>query len=367
MLSTPKAQAPPKVIGLNSSGQLAQDVAAALGTPPCKARVGQFANGEVDIKVLENVRGEDVFVIASTCQTDAIGVNTSVMELLLMIHTLKLASARRIVAIMPHYGYARQDRKTQSRVPISAAAVAKMITEMGCDNVVTVDLHCGQIEGFFHHCPVANLNPAHEFAEYARKKDFDMAKTAVVAPDAGAVTRAKALADRIGAAHVVTILKRRVEAGKVEEMQLVGEVKDFRCIIVDDMIDTGGTLVKAANVLKENGAMEVYAFATHGILTDPASERINACDALVEVVVTDSLPQQKRQTQCPKIKVISMAALLAEAITRIHTGQSMEQIREVPVTDTTAPSPAVGGVSPPRDLMSSPVATDVDDLKHFPR
>lgn len=250
------------------------------------------------------------------------------MELLLLIHTLKLASARRITAVIPHYGYARQDRKTQSRVPISAAAVAKMITELGVDGVVTVDLHCGQIQGFFHGCPVNDLNPASEFANYAKTKHSDMSRVVVVAPDAGAVGRAKMLADRIGASHIVTILKRRVEAGKVENMQLVGEVKDMICVIVDDMIDTAGTLCKAADVLKDHGALEVHAYATHGILTNPACDRINKCDALAEVVVTDSLPLEHLLPLCPKLKVISIAQLLAEAILRIHTGESMEHVRQ---------------------------------------
>jgi ribose-phosphate pyrophosphokinase len=291
--------------------------------------VGQFANGEIDIKIHENIRGEDVFVVQPTCSNGAdMGVNRSVMELLLIIHTLKLASARRITAVIPHYGYARQDRKTQSRVPISASAVAKMITELGVDAVVTVDLHCGQIQGFFHGCPVTDLNPAVEFANYAKEKHPDPKRVVVVAPDAGAVGRAQALADRIGASHIVTILKRRVEAGKVENMQLVGDVAGYVCVIADDMIDTGGTLCKAADVLAGYGAVEVHAYATHGILTDPACERISNCDALKEVVVTDSLPVQRLVAKCSKLKVISMAQLLAEAILRIHTGESMEHVRQ---------------------------------------
>ena len=330
MISLKDAQSQPMVIHGSSSPALAKSVAQILGVECLKSRVGAFANGEVDIKIFENVRGGDVFIVQSTCANGSVGVNQSLMELLLLIHTLKLSSARRICAIIPHYGYARQDRKTESRVPISASAVAKMITEMGVDNVVTVDLHCDQIEGFFHHCPVANLNPAHEFAKYVEEKNFNLKSTVVVAPDAGAVGRARQLADKVGAMSIVTILKRRVEAGKIEEMQLVGDVKGMTCIIVDDMIDTAGTLCTAANVLKERGAIEVHAYATHGILSDPACERINNCSALVEVVVTDSLPQDERVKRCTKIKTVSMAGLLAEAITRLHTGESMAQIREAP-------------------------------------
>jgi ribose-phosphate pyrophosphokinase len=316
------------VIHGNSNPALAEAVAKALNCKVLPSKVGAFANGEVEIKIHENVRGEDVFIIQPTCSNGTVGVNTSVMELLLLIHTLRLSSARRITAVIPHYGYARQDRKTQSRVPISASAVAKMITELGVDGVVTVDLHCGQIQGFFHSCPVTDLNPAVEFANYAKTKHPDPKKVVVVAPDAGAVGRAQALAERIGASHIVTILKRRVEAGKVENMQLVGEVKGYVCVIADDMIDTAGTLVKAADVLRDHGAVEVHAYATHGILTDPACERITNCEALVEVVVTDSLPVENLVKRCPKLRVISLANLLAEAIQRIHTGESMEHVRQ---------------------------------------
>lgn len=320
----PRSKGNLKLITGNSNPQLAADVAARMGLELCKARVATFANGEIDIKVLENIRGEDCFIIQSTCTNGDCNVNRSVMELLLLIHTLRLSSARRITAVIPHYGYARQDRKTQSRVPISASAVARMITTLGVDGVVTVDLHCGQIQGFFHACPVADLNPASEFACYAQLKNFDKSKLVVVAPDAGAVTRARKLADRIGASHICTILKRRVEAGKVDAMQLVGEVAGCICVIVDDMIDTAGTLVKAAEMLASSGAIEVHAYATHGIFTDPAHQRIRDCAALVEVVVTDSLPVNVAPDS--KIKVISLAPLIADCIGRIHNESSMENV-----------------------------------------
>lgn len=310
----------------NSNPQLAKDVAAILGIEVRAARVGTFANGEIDIKISDNVRGQDCFIIQPTCTSGEVGVNRSLMELLLLIHTLRLSSARRITAVIPHYGYARQDRKTVSRVPISASAVAKMLTTMGVDGVVTVDLHCGQIQGFFHNCPVADLNPASRFAHYATSKNFDLSKLVIVAPDAGAVTRARKLADRIGASHIVTILKRRVEAGKVDAMHLAGDVTGCVCVIVDDMIDTAGTLVKAADMLAEHGAVAVHAYATHGIFTNPATDRIMACKPLVEVVVTDSIPQGPITTKCPKVKVISLAPLLADAIHRIHVEESMESV-----------------------------------------
>jgi ribose-phosphate pyrophosphokinase len=318
----------PLLIHGNSNPALAEAVAKALQARLLSAKVGTFANGEIEIKIHDNIRGQDVYIIQPTCSNGSIGVNRALMELLLLIHTLRLSSARRITAVIPHYGYARQDRKTQSRVPISASAVAKMITELGVDNVVTVDLHCGQIQGFFHGCPLTDLNPATEFAKYAKDKHPDPKRVVVVAPDAGAVGRAQALADRIGASHIVTILKRRVEAGKVENMQLVGDVDGFVCVIADDMIDTAGTLCKAADVLTAHGAVEVHAYATHGILTDPACERITNCTALKEVVVTDSLPVENLAARCSKLRVISLANLLAEAIQRIHTGESMEKVRQ---------------------------------------
>jgi ribose-phosphate pyrophosphokinase len=346
-----------KLICGNSNRALGAAIAAQLGVKLCDATVGKFANGEINIKIHENIRGEDVFILQPTCSNDqdpSINVNTTVMELLLLIHTLKLSSAGRITAIIPHFAYARQDRKTQSRVPISASAVARMITEVGVDGLVTVDLHCGQIQGFFHGCPVADLMPSSEFAAYALKKNFNKDKLVVVAPDAGAVTRARKLADRIGASHVVTILKRRVEAGKVDTMQLVGEVAGCECIIVDDMIDTAGTLVKAADTLKEHGATGVHAYATHGILTDPAAQRINACEALVEVVVTDSLPQAVSTQKCAKLKVIPLAPLLAEAVLRIHSEESMEQIR-------------LSCLNAAQNAADAQADEDDDDLKEFPK
>lgn len=349
-----------RIVHGNSNPKLAHDVCQVLGIHPCDARVGKFANGETEIKILESIRGDDVFVFQPTCSNGkSVNVNTAVMELLLLVHTMKLSSARRVIAVIPHYGYARQDRKHTSRVPISASAVAKMTVEMGVDGVVTVDLHCGQIQGFFHGCPVADLNPAVEFAEYARTKTFDPNTLVVVAPDAGAVTRARRLGDRIGASRIVTILKRRVEANQVESMQLVGEVAGCVCIIADDMIDTGGTLCKAASVLQEYGAKEVHAWATHGILTDPACSKIMACDALVEVVVTDSIPQEENVKKCPKIKIISIARLLAEAIHRIHHEESMEHVRQK------TPQMAPVGTFDEVDVLE--VAPEDDEWKNFPK
>lgn len=321
-----------RIVHGNSNPKLAEGICNALGIPPTKCRVELFANGEINVKILESIRGDDLFIIQPTCGNGVINVNQAVMELLLIIHTLKLSSAKRVIAVIPHYGYARQDRKHSARVPISASAVARMITELGVSGIVTMDLHCGQIQGFFHGCPVADLSATSEFARYAKTKAFDINNLAVVAPDAGAVNRARRMADCLGAGRIVTILKRRVEANQVDSMQLVGEVDGCTCIIVDDMIDTAGTLCKAAEVLTENGAKEVHAWTTHGIFTDPACERITSCKALVEVVVTDSLPQEESVKKCSKIRIISIAKLLAEAIYRIHAQESLEHLGDGQVT-----------------------------------
>eukprot|EP00758_Cryptobia_borreli_P000495 Tbor_TRINITY_DN1146_c0_g1::TRINITY_DN1146_c0_g1_i1::g.15608::m.15608/K00948/PRPS, prsA; ribose-phosphate pyrophosphokinase len=368
-LSSERKRGDLKIVTGNSNPSLAEAVCKELDIKLCNARVSKFANGETDIKILDNVRGSDLFVFQPTCTTETCNVNQSLMEALLMIHTAKLSSVRRVTAVIPHYGYGRQDRKHSSRVPISASAVARMLIEMGIAGVITLDLHCGQIQGFFHACPVSDLNASMEYAEYARGKNFNLAKTVIVAPDAGAVTRARRLADKIGATRIVTILKRRVEANKIDSMQLVGEVKDCVAIIADDMIDTGGTLVKAAEMLKEYGATEVHAWATHGILTDPACERINACDAIKEVVVTDSIPQEKNLAMCPKLKIISIAKLLAEAIHRIHNEESMEHVgeKDIPLFCGNTDGMKSGISSNTLDRFGVTDDLDNDDWKQFPK
>jgi len=308
----------------NSNRPLAEAVSRRLNVELTPARVGQFANGEIDIKVLGNVRGDDVFILQPTCASDSVDLNTSVMELLLLIHTLRLASAKRITAVVPHFAYARQDRKTEARVPISASAVAQLLMAMSVDRVIIVDLHCGQIQGFFHNTPVDNLYGYYLFAEYFLIKYGHRAKEfVIVAPDAGAVEKARNLADKLSASHVVTILKRRVEKNKVDSMQIVGDVSGRTCIIVDDMVDTAGTLVKGVGLLADNGATDIFACCTHGIFSDPACERINACDALKEMIVTDSIPQERNQAKCSKIRVISLAPLLAKAIQSVHEETSL--------------------------------------------
>mmetsp|Transcript_52247 Transcript_52247/g.160896 ORF Transcript_52247/g.160896 Transcript_52247/m.160896 type:complete len:367 (-) Transcript_52247:13-1113(-) len=316
-----------RLINGNANERLAQDIAKCLKMELTRTEVKTFANGETSIKVLENVRGDDCYIIQPTTGNEKIDINTALMELLLLIHTLRMSSAKRITAIVPYFGYSRQDRKTQSRVPISASAVAQLIQSMGVDRVMTLDLHCGQIQGFFRNMPLDNMQMYPEFATYIRKQEwYDPASTAIVSPDAGGVERAKTLADTVGANGVVTILKRRVEAGKVEAMQTVGNVKDMTCIIVDDMVDTAGTLVKAVNLLRDLGARRVVACATHGILTDPACQRITDCEALHALVVSDSIPQADHLKRCQKLVVLSVAPMVAEAITRLHKEKSISEM-----------------------------------------
>eukprot|EP01006_Ploeotia_vitrea_P063851 TRINITY_DN86386_c0_g1_i1.p1 TRINITY_DN86386_c0_g1~~TRINITY_DN86386_c0_g1_i1.p1 ORF type:complete len:345 (-),score=57.82 TRINITY_DN86386_c0_g1_i1:90-1124(-) len=317
------------IITGNSNRKLAQAISDELKKPLAVAKVDRFANGEINIKIEDNIRGEDVFILQPTCTSDdgKCDVNSSVMELLLLIHTLRLASAKRITAVIPHYAYARQDRKSQPRVPISASAVASLLTSMGVDRVLTCDLHCGQIQGFFHNIPVDNLYCFSLFAAHYQETLKEQATSCtVVAPDAGAVPRARKFADTLGAQNLVTILKRRVKANEVEEMQIVGGVEGQVCIIIDDMSDTSGTLVKAVEHLKEKGAKKVYACITHGIFSHPAMDRLNKCDALEEIVCTDSIDQTSKVGQCKKLKVLSIGPMLARAISHIHSEKSLSAL-----------------------------------------
>mmetsp|Transcript_59338 Transcript_59338/g.68717 ORF Transcript_59338/g.68717 Transcript_59338/m.68717 type:complete len:341 (-) Transcript_59338:274-1296(-) len=316
-----------RLLNGSSNPGLADAVSCCLNIEKCKSEVKTFANGEISIKVTDNVRGDDCFIVQPTSANGAVDVNTAMMELLLMIHTLKLSSAKRITAIVPYFAYSRQDRKVQARVPISASAVAQLIQAMGVDRVVTLDLHCGQIQGFFRNMPVDNLMMFPEFCNYIKRQTwFDQRTTVVVSPDAGGVERANVMADRLGASHIVTILKRRKEAGKVDSMQTVGNVEGFTCIIVDDMVDTAGTLVKACDLLKEMGAVRVIACASHGILTDPACQRLNDCVALEQLIVSDSISQTESMSKCSKLVVLPIAPLLAQTISLLHKDQSVSSL-----------------------------------------
>lgn len=318
----PQSEYKIKLITGNANRPLAEEVCRQLNVPLQECEVGQFANGEISIHVKHNIRGSDVFILQPTCGPD---INTRLMELLLLIHTLRLSSAKRITAVIPHFGYARQDRKVKPRVPISASAVAQLITCMGVDRVITLDLHCDQIQGFFHNTPVDNLFAETEFTRFLRAKDFDLSKLVIVSPDAGGVTRARRVADALDASAVVTILKRRSKANQIDSMQIAGDVKGFICVIVDDMIDTAGTLTKAAQLLVDNGATKVIACASHGIFSESALERINQ-SVIEEVVVTDSIPQTEHVKQCSKIHVITVGHLLAEAILRVHNEKSLSAL-----------------------------------------
>src|SRR5579863_6961072 len=298
----------------NANPVLAREICQHLGTDLCKAMVRQFADGETYLQVNENVRGADVFVIQPTCTP----VDHNLMELLLFIDALKRSSAERITAVLPYYGYARQDRKDKPRVPISARLVAALLETAGADRVLTMDLHAAQIQGFFD-IPVDHLFSAPVMIEYF--KSLNVPNMTVVSPDAGGVERARAFAKRLNAPLAI-IDKRREEANVAEVMNVVGDVKDRHCLLVDDLIDTAGTLVKGAEALMEKGAAGVSACATHAVLSGPAVSRIEA-SCLQEVVVTNSIPLADEKKNCSRIKSLSIANLLAQAIRSIHEETSV--------------------------------------------
>jgi len=301
----------------NSNRTLAGEIAEVLKIPVSEATVSTFSDGEITVQINENVRGCDVFVVQSTCMP----VNNNIMELLLMIDALKRASAGRITAVIPYYGYARQDRKAQPRVPISARMVADLITAIGAHRVLTIDLHAGQIQGFFD-IPVDHLYATPVLSEYLKKKFVK--DTVVVSPDAGGVERARAFAKRLGASLAI-IDKRRERANVSQVMHVIGDVKGKDAILFDDMIDTAGTIAQAASALFENGARKVVAACTHAVLSGPAVDRINA-SKLMEVIVTNTIPMDDKIKQCPKLTVLSVAALMGEAIKRIHEETSVSSL-----------------------------------------
>lgn len=329
---THRRKRPMCVVSGNGNRPLAEAVAFLLGVHTHQTSVTQYSSGEVNIRINEPVLGADVYVVQSTTGNEVVDINTALMELLILVRKMRLSNAKSITVIAPFFGYARQDRKTDLRGPVSASAVARMIVKMGADRVTTLDLHANQIQGFFDNVPVDNLQMAHEFARYLRSQSwFHPEKLVIVSPDAGGVERAKKLADILYVGRIVTIVKRRIAAGKVETMQTVGEVKGLHCVIVDDMIDTGGTLVKACELLKELGAVRVSACCTHGILTNPCPQRINGCDALSELVVSDSIPQEAHQEEVPKLKVLTIAPMLAAVIDKYMDEQSVSSMFNGPL------------------------------------
>jgi ribose-phosphate pyrophosphokinase len=292
----------------NSNRRLAEAIATDLGVTLGGAEIGRFSDGEVQVEITDNVRGRDVFVVQSLCTP----TNDNVMELLLMLDAFKRASAMRITAVIPYYGYARQDRKVVPRVPISAKLLADIITTAGASRVLTLDLHAGQIQGFFN-VPVDNVYATPVLLEYIRER-LGEAPLTVIAPDAGGVERARAFAKRLDATLAI-IDKRRARAGVVAEMQIIG----------DDMVDTAGTLCAAAEAVRAAGAPMVMACATHPILSGKAIDRLES-SALAELVVTDTVPLQPRAAASPKIAVRSVAGLLAEAIRRTHSEDSISSL-----------------------------------------
>jgi ribose-phosphate pyrophosphokinase len=303
-----------KVFSGNAHPALTREICHWLDKPLADSEIRQFSDGEIHLQIQENVRGEDVFVIQPTSTP----VDRNLMELLLILDALKRASAKRITAVLPYYGYARQDRKDRPRVPISARLVAALLETAGADRVLTLDLHAAQIQGFFD-IPVDHLFAAPVMIEYFRSLQLN--DVTVVSPDAGGVERARAFAKRLNSPLAI-IDKRREEANVAEVMNVVGEVKGRHCLIVDDIIDTAGTLVKGAEALLEKGALSVTACATHAVLSGGAVARIEA-SLLKEVVVTNSIPPSEEAGKSGRIKSLSIAKLLAEAIRSIHEETSV--------------------------------------------
>ena len=306
-----------RVFSGNANIALATKICQHLGVSLGKANVTTFSDGETRVEINENVRGMDVFIIQSTCPP----VNITCMELLIMIDALKRASADRITAVIPYYGYGRQDRKVAPRAPITAKLLADLITAAGANRVLSMDLHAGQIQGFFN-IPVDNLFATPVLFDYMKKNYID--GTVVVSPDTGGVERARAFGKRLGASLAI-IDKRREGPNEAEVMNIIGNVQGKRIIILDDMIDTAGTVVQAARAMKEAGALEVSICCTHPVLSGPALERIEDSE-IKEVIVTDTIPLSDQAKNCKKIKVLSVSGILGEAVRRIYYNDSVSSL-----------------------------------------
>lgn len=306
-----------KVITGNANKELAEKIARELGASLANCDVTKFSDGEINVDIRETVRGSDVYIIQSTC----FPVNNSIMELLIMIDAVKRASAGRINAVVPYYGYARQDRKTKAREPITAKLVADLLTTAGADRVVTMDLHAGQIQGYFD-IPVDHLTAMPNLAKYF-EKIIDKEDTIVVSPDLGGVTRSRKFANLLDL-PIAIIEKRRPKANVAEVMNIIGDVKDKNVILVDDIVDTAGTISQAASVLKTFGAKKVYACATHGVLSGPALDRIHESE-LEKFVITDTIPLIEKHRK-EKIDVVSVAPIFGQAIERINSNKSISKI-----------------------------------------
>lgn len=306
-----------KIFSGNSNPKLAHAIADFLDLPMGKVEVKKFSDGEISVEIQENVRGMDIFLIQPTCPP----TNENLMELLIMIDALKRSSADRITAVIPYFGYARQDRKVAPRTPISAKLVSDLLTSAGTNRLLSMDLHAGQIQGFFN-IPVDNLFAMPVMLKYIQENlNNDLV---VVAPDAGGAERARAYAKRL-AAPMALIDKRRIRANEAQAMHVVGEVKGKRAIIIDDIIDTAGTLTEASSALLKNGAKEVFACGVHAVLSGPALERINGSE-IKQVIVSDTIPTERAVERCPKLKVLTVAPLLGEAIRRIYHSDSVSSL-----------------------------------------
>ncbi len=303
----------------NAHPQLAQDIARYLRLPLARAHVDRFSDGEINVEILENIRGRETFIVQPTCPP----TSENLMELLVMVDACRRASAARITAVIPYFGFARQDRRPRSsRVPITAKLVAKMIGVSGVDRVLTVDLHADQIQGFFD-VAVDNVYASPILLSDVWKQKYE--NLVVVSPDVGGVVRARALAKRLGDADLVIIDKRRAQANQSEVMNIIGEVEGKNCVMIDDMVDTAGTLCHAAGALKEHGAESVAAYITHPVLSGPAVSRISESE-LDEIVVTDTIPLNDEARACPKIRQLSTAELLAETMRRISDEESVSSL-----------------------------------------
>ncbi|CDI48231.1 ribose-phosphate diphosphokinase [Clostridium tetani] len=308
-----------KIFAGNSNNKLAKDIADIVGVPLGSAEVGRFSDGEITVNINETVRGIDAFIIQSTSAP----VNDNLMELLIMIDAFKRASAGRITAVIPYYGYARQDRKTKARDPITAKLVADILTAAGADRVLTMDLHASQIQGYFN-IPLDHLLGVPILGKYFAESGFDQREdVVVVSPDLGSVTRARKFADRIHA-PIAIIDKRRPKPNVSEVMHIIGDIKDKTCILIDDMIDTAGTITNGANALVERGAKDVYACCTHAVLSGPAMERID--NSVIKELITLNTIDISKIKPSDKIKVLSVAPVFAEAIRRIYEEISVSKL-----------------------------------------
>jgi len=306
-----------KLIAGNANRQLAREISDYLETPLCKAKVGRFPDGEIEVQIGRSVRGGDVFVVQPTCPP----VNENLMELLVMIDALKRASAERITAVIPYYGYGRQDRKHVGRVPISARLVADLIEAAGADRVLAVDLHAGQIQGFFN-IPADNLMADPVFIDYFRSRGLVDEETVILSPDLGAVKRARGIAAGLGLPLAI-VEKRRTSATQVETYTLIGEVEGKRAIIVDDIIATGGTVHRALELLRKGQAREVYGAFTHGVFAGDVLDRLAGFPLLKKIIVTNTIPPNS-----PSVEVVSIGELLSKAIARIHREESISELLE---------------------------------------